>query len=169
MNINNLWNHIKCLFLPVYTASKCGHQTKLFGPMPRNTWCQMPLEENGSPRYCLSCLEKQSVPCVYCGESIFVGEMISLIKNKEVGEYNKSPLLTVLVDNEPYEIKSYPGCSDCCEYMFLSAYLHPDKEAYYFGSVMEKVIGNPKCSAVIVSDTSRPEFTTTIIPLEAHD
>jgi uncharacterized Zn-finger protein len=170
MNINNLWNHIKCLFLPIYTASKCGHQTKLFGSTPRKTWCQMPLEENNSPRYCIECLEKQAVSCFYCGESIFVGEMISLIsKDKEVKPDNKSPLLTVLVDKKPHEIKSYPGCSDCCEYMVLSAYLHPDNEACYFGSVIEKVMGNPNCSAVIISDTSRPESTTTVIPLEAHD
>lgn len=125
----------------------------------------MPLEENGSPRYCLDCLEKQAVPCVYCGQDIFVGEMISLVsKDKEAGEDNKSPLLTVLVDNKPHEIKSYPGCSDCCEYMVLAAYLHPDHEAQYFGSVIDKVMSNPS-SAIIVSDTSRPESTTTVITL----
>lgn len=155
----------KSLFSEKMIASKCGHKTKLFGKTGHGSWLGLPLEEDGAPLYCIKCLEGQAVKCIHCEELIYVGEQIQLMTivstDKDEGLFQK---LEVVVSGKKVG-EAYPVCENCTEYMLISAHLHPDHKADYFGSTLEAMMhGNG--SAVLISDTSQIAQTRRLYPLE---
>ena len=69
------------IFRPTYVANKCAHKTKNKGFVKagdQTTIMTMPLEENGSPDYCLDCISKMRIQCAWCGDGIIIGHPITL-------------------------------------------------------------------------------------------
>jgi hypothetical protein len=68
-------------FQKIHVANIYGHKTRKKGFMHDGTSTsimEMPLAENGHPDYCLDCISKMSIRCAWCGESIVIGEHITL-------------------------------------------------------------------------------------------
>ena len=88
-----------------YTATKCGHQTKISGKINvfgRPAFMKMPKNDKGSCDYCLDCISAMSIQCAWCKEPIVIGEPITLyIPKKEFQVpphaviYEKNPLQLV--------------------------------------------------------------------------
>ena len=72
----------------------------------------MPLEENGSPDYCLDCIGQMSIRCTWCGGAIHVGDPITLYS--PVGEFTP-PEYAVVYDGGKKQ--AFVGCLrwDCAE------------------------------------------------------
>lgn len=156
-----------------YTASKCGHRTRLsgrvsvFGAAVTTT---MPKQEDGLPEYCLDCISKMAIRCAWCKDPIFIGDPITLYTptnpDFEVHEhavvYNKDPLQVV-------------GCLgwNCAD-------TGADRAGFWLpgndgkGSVsrvptvFEMILGAEEPSAVIVSDTHdiHEALNPKIVPLK---
>lgn len=77
----------------VMKATKCGHETKLKGKIKvfdKEIGMEMRANEKGKVEYCLDCIGKMSIRCAWCGESIVIGEPITLYSpndNFEIPEY----------------------------------------------------------------------------------
>ncbi len=89
MNISywftRLWLFMSYPFRTTYIASVCGHKTKQMGPVTiGKAVIIMNIEDIGhkGPGYCLECLGQMSIRCVWCGESILVGEPITLYRQR---------------------------------------------------------------------------------------
>lgn len=74
-----LW--LKSLSPKRYVATKCGHQTKRTGKCTSfgvSYTMQMPQNDDGSVDYCLDCIGNMAIRCAWCGDSIHIGEPITL-------------------------------------------------------------------------------------------
>lgn len=85
MNISywffRLWLFVSYPFRTTYTASVCGHQTKLVGVIndgKEDCLMRMQVAESERPEYCLKCVGEMSIQCAWCGEPIVIGEPITL-------------------------------------------------------------------------------------------
>lgn len=68
-------------FRKIHIANICGHKTRKEGFMYDGksvNIMKMPLALNDQPDYCLKCIGKMSIRCAWCGESIVIGEPITL-------------------------------------------------------------------------------------------
>ncbi len=84
--LDKLWLQISYLFRTTYTANKCGHKTKLVGPIKDGdgqTIMTMPLAANGSPDYCLDCIGDMSIQCAWCENTITIGSPVTLYTPKD--------------------------------------------------------------------------------------
>lgn len=69
------------VFSKTYTASVCGHKTKIRGfvrAFGERITTAMPLGEGGRPEYCLACVGKMAIRCG-CGRAIFIGDPVALL------------------------------------------------------------------------------------------
>ena len=75
------WVGITNPFRQTLTATVCGHETKQKGPIiafGKISLMSMPVDKNGHTEYCLSCIGKMSIRCAWCGESIRIGNAVTL-------------------------------------------------------------------------------------------
>lgn len=93
MNVSYLFRWLGTLNPFLYTAKKCGHRTERDGPVSafgQTITLKMPTNEDGSVDYCLDCIGKMTIRCAWCGESIFIGQPITLETpdpNSEIPDY----------------------------------------------------------------------------------
>ena len=70
-----------------YVANVCGHKTKKTGLVlsknGRHTM-SMPISENGNPDYCIDCISKMTIRCAWCGDSIHIGDPVTLYVPNEI-------------------------------------------------------------------------------------
>lgn len=81
-----LWLFLSFPFRKTYTTNICRHRTKKTGrftSLGEKYTMSMPLSENGNPDYCLSCIEKMSIKCAWCGNPIHVGDPVTLYIPRE--------------------------------------------------------------------------------------
>ena len=81
MNLDNL-----------YTATKCGHRTKLTGLVSAfNETVQIKIGNDGClVKYCLDCIGEMTIQCALCGRPLFIGHPITIYTI-----YNDEPLYFV--------------------------------------------------------------------------
>jgi hypothetical protein len=69
------------LFGKEYLSKKCGHKTKRWGIVSGGRWqkaiIELPMNEDGSCDFCLSCIGHMTRRCGVCAGPIFIGEQIS--------------------------------------------------------------------------------------------
>lgn len=102
--------------LPLFqhVASKCGHRTYRTGKVSafgHTIKTKMPKNDDGSFDYCLGCIGKMAIRCAWCGESIFVGDPITLYTP---GEGFEIPAHAVVHKEDPLQLV---GCLrwDCAQ------------------------------------------------------
>ncbi len=86
--LKSLWVRFSNLFRPILTA-RCSHRTKLVGLVKRlggPAIYYLPISRQGIPEYCHRCLDEMEIPCAWCGESINIGDFVTLtdVTNVEV-------------------------------------------------------------------------------------
>lgn len=78
---------------PTLTATICGHQTHLKGPVTalgESITTTMPRNEDGSTDYCLDCIGKMAIRCAWCGGTIFIGDPVTLYTPRSAESFRKS-------------------------------------------------------------------------------
>lgn len=76
-----LWMRLRVLSFRGYRATLCGHTTKQQGIVTafgKESALVMPINEQGSVDYCLSCIGKMAIQCAWCKEPIFIGDPVTL-------------------------------------------------------------------------------------------
>lgn len=76
-----MWLALSHPIRKTYTATVCGHQTKKTGMVSSHGEhypITLPLSENDNPCYCLVCISKMSIQCVWCENTIRIGDPITL-------------------------------------------------------------------------------------------
>jgi len=73
---------------------------------------RMPLANNGHPDYCLKCIGKMSIRCVWCGRTILIGSPITLLTPLE--SFNVPDYAVKYGEGK---ISAYVGCLgwDCAD------------------------------------------------------
>ena len=69
------------------TAKYCGHKTDRYGKIEAygsSVKTEMPLRDGGVD-YCLDCIGKMAIRCTWCGETIFIGDPITLYSTSTQG------------------------------------------------------------------------------------
>lgn len=59
----------------------CGHRTRLSGFVDifgERTRVRINLDEERRPQYCIRCLGKMCIQCGWCGETIYIGDPVTL-------------------------------------------------------------------------------------------
>lgn len=76
-----LWVVVGNPFRKTFTATICGHKTKIAGPIAsfgETSIMQMPLNKEGETEYCLDCIAKMAIRCAWCGKPINIGSAVTL-------------------------------------------------------------------------------------------
>lgn len=76
-----VWLALSYPFRKTYIANVCRHRTKKVGKVTshgESYMMSMPLSDNGNPNYCLDCIAKMAIRCAWCGNSIHVGNPVTL-------------------------------------------------------------------------------------------
>jgi hypothetical protein len=84
-----------------YKASVCGHETKLFSRVSIFGEDYF-VKAHKNSEYCPECLAKMSVKCAWCGETINVGDPITLYSPKK--QDFKIPEHAVVYKEEPLQL-----------------------------------------------------------------
>ncbi len=93
MKLKYLLLRLHSFFSRPTKAVVCGHATKQTGEISafgRTGIMKLPRNEDGSIDHCLSCISNMAIRCSWCGESIFIGDPITLYTPKkeiEIPEY----------------------------------------------------------------------------------
>ncbi len=97
-----------------YTATKCGHRTKLAGQVSafgQTITTKMSMNKSGSVDYCLDCIAKMAIQCAFCGDPIFIGDPITLYTPRDGFQI---PDHAVVYREEPLQLVGCLG-SNCAD------------------------------------------------------
>lgn len=121
----------------------------------------MPLSENGSPDYCVCCINKMAIRCAWCGESINIGDPVTLCS--PVHESFKVPDYAVKYG----EGNQLVGCLrwGCGEAMCRSGFWMPPGIVERVPSPLELCLSGPTGSMVFVSNIADPKDIGTVFPM----
>lgn len=76
------WVRLTRIFNLTYTATECGHETKMHGAIgkgeERITFHLGYNITTGRPKYCLRCIDAMEITCAWCGQAIQIGDPITV-------------------------------------------------------------------------------------------
>jgi hypothetical protein len=157
-----LWTSFLNIFKKKYVGNVCKHRTLLSGEIRAQSegfLMKMPLEENGSPEYCLECIGKMSIRCAWCGEPIFIGDPVTLYKPVETFDVPEYAV--------PYgDSKCFVGClrATCADGCDRAGFWVPPGEVYRVPTPIEMALHSGK--PVVVHDLSDINNIGKIIEIE---
>ncbi|HAT68472.1 MAG: hypothetical protein A2481_01425 [Candidatus Yonathbacteria bacterium RIFOXYC2_FULL_47_9] len=88
-----VWIRITNPFRPTLKGAICGHKTKRAGEITvhdKSCVMEMPVNDDGHPDYCLSCIADMAIRCAWCGGTILIGKSVTLnipSESFEIPEY----------------------------------------------------------------------------------
>ena len=101
------------LFLQRYILAQCGHQTPIYGYLKAyGTTCVAWIDKEGEPPLCLECLNKEAIPCAWCGQAIFPGDAVMLCSPRDPAYQPPPGSVTYSEDPLRYVGCLRVGCSD---------------------------------------------------------
>ena len=68
-----VWIRITNPFRPTLKGAICGHKTKRAGEITvhdKSCVMEMPVNDDGHPDYCLSCIADMAIRCAWCGGTL---------------------------------------------------------------------------------------------------
>ena len=133
-------------------TAKCGHRTRLVGTIEgygkRYPFSRLPPE----PMLCFDCLNKETIPCAWCGKPIFPGDPVTLYTPNDP-EY-EPPEGSKVYTFEPLRLV---GCLrwDCAEGgMDRAGFWHPPEGVHRVLSPIEECLATG--DVVVVNDLRDP-------------
>lgn len=159
--IKKIWVFFSTYFSKTYTANICGHKTKLERVEIHNDQAvitNIPLADNGSPDYCIDCINDMAIMCAWCGGQIKIGNPITLYTPHDFFE-----TANYAVSYNEGGSKALVGCmrGDCAgDVGDRAGFWLPGDDGkgmvFRVPTAFEALIKNPDASAVFISDTESP-------------
>lgn len=155
-----------------FTASKCGHKTRLAGKVKafeQEIHIKMPKNKEGAVDWCLDCVGNMTIQCAWCENPIFIGEPVTLYSPCDEFEV---PEHAVVYNEDPLQLVGCLGWDCASTGGDRAGFWVPGKDGkgrvYRVLTPFEATIASGGLSAVIVSDTHDMEeaMNPTLISLE---
>ena len=113
----------------------------------------IPLAKNGSPDYCICCLNSMAIRCAWCGESIAIGDPVSLCAL--VNPLHLMPEYAVGHGEKQFVGCLRWGCADGAH--ARSGFWNPPGQVVEVPNPIDLSLRGPTGSVVIISDTMDPD------------
>lgn len=124
--LNYTWFVVSYVFGKTYISNICEHATKKIVRVKegkkRKGFVTIPLSENGSPDYCICCMNKMAIRCAWCGESIHIGDPVTLSWPADDGSFKIPDYAVKYGEGDQLVVCLRRGCGEyMCRYGFWMA------------------------------------------------